>query len=192
LARLTRRQRLAKRIALPAYSIAFVIYFFRLFELSYFLFGTALQLVVDRLLLVVYVALWLFATATAVQATRILYGRGPGGSPRSLVLYVFLSVSTFIIAFAMAYVDISTADPEHAFNIKIALSPVSALYFSIITFATVGYGDIAPNSDLARLLVSAEVIFGMLYTVLILSVLAGFIQKRNQPATPTKTDVDSA
>lgn len=37
-----------------------------------------------------------------------------------------------------------------------------SLYFSIITLSTVGYGDIEPVSNLVRVLVSVEIIFGVL------------------------------
>src|SRR5689334_1725597 len=77
-----------------------------------------------RLLLVAYIGLWIFATVTAVQATRILYGRLANQSRMVLMLYVLLSVTTFIAGFALAYLDISTADPAHAFSTKEALTPV--------------------------------------------------------------------
>ncbi len=44
-----------------------------------------------------------------------------------------------------------------------------ALYFSVITLTTVGYGDLAPTSTVSRL-------FTIIYIMLGLSVFAGFIQ----------------
>lgn len=65
--------------------------------------------------------------------------------------------------------------------------PVSAVYFSVITMATVGYGDILPISPTSRLFVISIVIFGVTVFATAISALAGpviggnlrnFIQKR--------------
>jgi hypothetical protein len=131
----------------------------------------------EHFLLLSYVVLWLFATYTAIVATRALYATGSEISKLSVLLYVLLSVVTCVFGFALAYLDISQSDPTNAFNIKQPLTGASAFYFSIVTFATVGYGDISPARDSTRLLVSMEIIISMMYTILVFSVVAGFIQK---------------
>jgi voltage-gated potassium channel len=42
---------------------------------------------------------------------------------------------------------------------------MSFIYFSIITFLTVGYGDIIPLTNFSRLLVCIEVIFGFILII---------------------------
>ena len=37
-----------------------------------------------------------------------------------------------------------------------------SVYFSIITLSTVGYGDVVPYSDLVRIIVASEIVFGVL------------------------------
>jgi voltage-gated potassium channel len=54
----------------------------------------------------------------------------------------------------------------------------TAVYFSIVTIATVGYGDIQPASVWARLRASAEILIGVAYTVFFFSVIAGFLRGR--------------
>ena len=47
-------------------------------------------------------------------------------------------------------------------NVIRALSFSEAMHFSIVTISTVGYGDIVPASNIARVLASIEVICGVL------------------------------
>jgi len=49
-------------------------------------------------------------------------------------------------------------------------SPVDALYFSVVTLATVGFGDLHPTTDAAKL-------FTVLYIVAGLGILAAFISE---------------
>lgn len=62
-----------------------------------------------------------------------------------------------------------------------------SVYFSFVTMTTIGYGDITPNSDLTRLLVTCHTIVGvfMLATVigLFLSLSSGG-QQSNPPQNP--------
>ena len=78
----------------------------------------------------------------------------------------------------------SDAYPDFAFNTK--LTPVSAIYFSIVTFATVGYGDIYPTSDGTKLVVCVELIFAMLYAIFVFSALAAYIRDYPAGSNPPK------
>ncbi|HVQ45532.1 MAG TPA: potassium channel family protein [Gemmatimonadales bacterium] len=60
---------------------------------------------------------------------------------------------------------------------------VDAAYFSTITLSTAGYGDIVPVSDLAKVLVSVEIIVGFGLLGFLLSRVAGFTT-----GSPSKSD----
>ena len=61
-----------------------------------------------------------------------------------------------------------------------------ALYFSVVTMATVGYGDIVPFGHLARLLSILEILSGILLLVVGVSASMAIWLQTNQPrATPT-------
>jgi len=96
-------------------------------------------------------------------------------------MYTIVSVSwlIFYAVFGALYLG-------NQFNPPIT-DPVSALYFSVITMATVGYGDILPIEPSSRLFVISIVIFGVTVFATAISALAGpviggnlrkFIQKR--------------
>jgi len=67
-------------------------------------------------------------------------------------------VAVFLVAFSAIYLALSHDTPgtftEH-------LSHARALYFTITVFSTVGFGDITPRTDPARLVVSAQMLLDL-------------------------------
>ncbi len=57
-------------------------------------------------------------------------------------------------------------------------SSLSAVYFSIVTFTTLGYGDVLPVSDAAKLLVLSEVCLGYVSLGGLMSILANKLARR--------------
>jgi hypothetical protein len=51
-------------------------------------------------------------------------------------------------------------------------TPIQALYFSVVTLATVGYGDLTPTSDYSRIFTIIYIFIGLGVLVLFLSSLA--------------------
>jgi hypothetical protein len=93
-------------------------------------------------------------------------------------------ISYFVIVhfFASVYLILVCIDPtsivyEGVDLNKNGMDAVSAYYFSLTTIATVGFGDIHPFSTTAKIFVMVEIILGLLYTVLVFSVLAEFIRR---------------
>ena len=70
-----------------------------------------------------------------------------------------------VIVFASIFSIISQFSTEAHFRVGSAARAISfseAIHFSIVTISTVGYGDIVPATNLARLLASIEVICGVM------------------------------
>lgn len=57
---------------------------------------------------------------------------------------------------------------------------LDAVYFTIVTMTTVGYGDLVPNSDLTKLLACAFVFTGMALVCLILSKAADYLVEKQE------------
>lgn len=80
--------------------------------------------------------------------------------------FAFLTFySLLVIVFASIFSIISQFSAEAHFrvgSVARAISYSEAIHFSIVTISTVGYGDIVPASNLARLLASMEVICGVM------------------------------
>lgn len=90
-------------------------------------------------------------------------------------------MSTYLmlgLLWSFAYRIVSEIDPQ-AFAITVNALPnepilgFKAIYFSLITLSTVGYGDIVPVSNIARMLAAMEAMIGTLYiTVFIARLVA--------------------
>ncbi|HTD17152.1 MAG TPA: potassium channel family protein [Chthoniobacterales bacterium] len=94
------------------------------------------------------------------------------------------------LAWSLAYALLSRLDPS---SFVFTLGPTSSqsmngftgLYFSFITLSTVGYGDIVPVSEVARMLAMVEAMFGMFYMTLLIARLVSLYSSKNPPGTPT-------
>jgi voltage-gated potassium channel len=90
------------------------------------------------------------------------------------------------LLWAPAYAAVARLNP-HAFTLPAGpdapatLNGFSALYFSVITLCTVGYGDIAPLSPVARMLAMTEAITGLFYMAVMISRLVS-VYSSAQPA----------
>lgn len=63
-------------------------------------------------------------------------------------------------------------------------SPVDALYFSVVTLATVGFGDLHPTTDVSK-------VFTVLYILSGLGVIAAFLSELPKYHRPREHDVKS-
>ena len=82
-----------------------------------------------------------------------------------------------LLLFAAIYVLIARNDPD---SFSEMLSRTDALYFTITVFATVGFGDITPRSDLARILTMLQMIMDLVAVGLIAKILFGAVDIAKQ------------
>lgn len=87
---------------------------------------------------------------------------------------VVIAVSTLLVVFAATYSVISNGQPD---SFSEPLSRTDALYFAVTVFATVGFGDIAPRTDLARIVTMIQMITGLIAVGLLGKVVFAAMQK---------------
>jgi len=91
-----------------------------------------------------------------------------------LVIYVLVG-----LLFALAY---QIADVFWAPSLVPEPQGVSgAVYFSFVTLATLGYGDVLPGNDVVRAIAIAEALTGQLYLVSVVSVAVSRLGRRRNP-----------
>ena len=110
------------------------------------------------------IVLLAFLAALAIQLRMIITAEVPQIRAAEAVVETVLM---FLCLFALLYTSMSTTDSS-AFTEP--LSRVDALYFTTVTFATVGFGDITPVSQLARAVVTVQMIAGLGALVLVAKV----------------------
>ena len=80
------------------------------------------------------------------------------------------SVVLFLVLFASAYLALS------ADSFSRPLNQVSALYFTITVFSTVGFGDITPETDPARIIVAVQMLLDLVLIGLIVRSFVSAVQ----------------
>jgi voltage-gated potassium channel len=78
-----------------------------------------------------------------------------------------LVVILLVVVFAATYLSIVSESPN-SFNQ--GLDHSSALYFTITVLATVGFGDIVPVTDFARMIVSVQMVFDLIFIAAVVRV----------------------
>ena len=83
------------------------------------------------------------------------------------------TVPLFLILFAITHFAIDGADPG---SYSQQMTRLDALYFTVTTFATVGYGDISPASQGARSVALLQMILGLVLVGVIARVITSAAQ----------------
>lgn len=105
------------------------------------------------------------------QLRRIFEARHPG---ILAVESLILSAGMFLAIFSAVYVIIDGGAPG-SFNEQ--LSHFTALYFALTVLSTVGFGDITPVTNFARLVVMIQMALGLTYLAVIIKVFIGAAQR---------------
>jgi voltage-gated potassium channel len=96
-----------------------------------------------------------------------------------------LIIPVFLLLFAAGYEILYTSD-RSAFTE--ALTRTDTLYFVVTVFATVGFGDIAPVSEAARVLTTVQMLGDLLLIGLVLRMVLGAVQQGRRRVTAPADD----
>jgi predicted membrane protein len=110
---------------------------------------------------------------------RIVKEREVRGRTILGLLSVYLLIG---MVFASLYVSIALASDEPFFAQTNHAQPVDFTYFSYVTLATVGYGDLTAANPLPRLLAAIEGLTGQLYLVTVVAVAVSRVRTRRDRA----------
>jgi len=99
-------------------------------------------------------------------------------SKQVLVVFIYLSlVISYCMGFGWIYYQMATdttMPPSFEGNLQ-PMNYATFLYYSVITFTTIGYGDITPITLGSRLVVGFEAIFGIIVNVVFIAILFMYV-----------------
>jgi hypothetical protein len=78
----------------------------------------------------------------------------------------------FCFAFVYSYIDDTNTDPARIiFSTGQQLTDLQTIYFSFVTSATIGYGDIAPKDPVLMRLVILQITLSLFFVVIVISTI---------------------
>jgi hypothetical protein len=116
------------------------------------------------------IGLLAFACVIAWQVRGIL---GSGVPRLRAIQAVAVGLPLLLLLFASTYVVISH---NASASFTEALSHTDALYFTVTVFSTVGFGDIVPVSEIARIVTMTQMMMGLIAVGLVAKIVLGAVQ----------------
>jgi voltage-gated potassium channel len=116
-----------------------------------------------RLLLRLALAVVVFLGVLAWQVRQIVLAELPAVRAAQAVV---LAVPLFLTGYAFLYLLLSRGGGGFSQQ----LTRTSALYFAVVVFSSIGFGDITPTTDLNRLVVMSQVLGGVVFVAVAIRV----------------------
>jgi voltage-gated potassium channel len=129
-------------------------------------------------------ALLLFSAVTWLQLRGILRSDQP---ILRAIRALSVELPLLLVVFASTYCTIDGQDPG-AFTEP--LSRTDGLYFTMTIFSTVGLGDIAPVTELARVLVTIQMLVGVIVVAVLAKLVVGAVQLATARRAQTPGQID--
>jgi hypothetical protein len=145
-------------------------------------------------LLLLTFTLLLYASCGALMISVML-------KAREVSHQLIISAVNLYIVLGMFYAHLYTIfnwfyPQSFALQVSDTESASHLIYFSFVTLATLGYGDITPKTEFAQRLAITEAILGQFYGSLVvaylLSVYIGHRTRASDPGSPSQTDSDNS
>lgn len=95
-----------------------------------------------------------------------------------------ITAPLFLLLFAATYYMMENSDPA-SFSPD-SMTRIDSLYLTVTTFSTVGFGDITPTSQSARVLVTVQMILNLLVLGVGIRVFIGAVQRGRKSKAPAE------
>ncbi len=123
---------------------------------------------------VIFITSYLLAETILYVAT-LIFVSDIFAKPRSYrrsVLLLYFNYFEIVLAFAVIYGGLNLLNSR-------AESIIDFIYFSFVTSATIGYGDVYPTTDLGKIMVSFQSIVFLVFIVLFLNFFSSKVEDKD-------------
>lgn len=129
------------------------------------------------------VALGILLSMIAIAAVTVVVMReAVRGAQRLGPIHLVLALEAVVMTFALAYYLLSGGGGQFA-GLHTRLD---ALYFSVTTMTTVGYGDVHAVGQAARALVTTQLVFNVVFLAAFAGLFRERLTARQRPAPPAE------
>lgn len=140
-----------------------------------------------------FAGLALFVAVLANELRAIAKNKHP---MQRAIIAMATVLPLFLFWFAWSYLTLSRSDPA---TFGSPLTRIDAFYFAVTVFSTVGFGDITPKTELARVLVTFQMLFDLAVVAVVIRMILGtatrVTERRNTPdavgTSSTATDANN-
>jgi hypothetical protein len=122
----------------------------------------------------------------ATRAGQVYKRSGTPGQRGTVSPILVIPVVTvvLIVAYGAAYLALFATHSSAFYTTPCGLSAIGAVYFSVATALTVGFGDITPVSDAARLVAISEIFLFVTLVGIFATFLLGSALRDGRPTEP--------
>jgi len=90
-------------------------------------------------------------------------------------MHLVLAFELVWVSFSLVYYVVATRNPDQFVGLETRLD---ALYFSLTTMSTVGYGDVSAHGQFARLLVTMQLAFNLAFVAAVVSLFQEMVRRK--------------
>jgi hypothetical protein len=128
----------------------------------------------------------LVAVLGLVGISWVILSEAASARKRLRLVHLVLALELVLLIFSLAYYVLAVDQPTEFVGLHTRLD---ALYFSMVTVTTVGYGDVSAHGQVARALVTCQLAFNLVFVGALVGLFQTWFQDRSVSAERS-ADVD--
>lgn len=121
----------------------------------------------------------LLAVAGLAAVTWVIVDEVQRAERRLRPVHLLLALELVVVIFSLTYYWVAFHLPGEFLGL---VTRLDALYFALTTVATVGYGDVSAAGQTARLLVSIQLVFNLVFVAALVGLLQGMMRGGKPPS----------
>lgn len=129
----------------------------------------------------------LVAVLGLVGISWVVLKEAASARKRLRLVHLVLALELVLLIFSLTYYVLAADQPTEFVGLHTRLD---ALYFSMVTVTTVGYGDVSAHGQMARALVTCQLAFNLVFVGALVGLFQTWFQDRSvSAARSTQADV---